>query len=277
MPYMKRLAVYDLTRNRQNRIGVIVNSLDSPFVTHALEGIREAASRNGYDIFIADSPKSIDKEIANLRLLPAEVAVAFLDRPGRAYNRGVVAVDNAMCGYLAAEHLLQQGCRQPVMAASRREDTACALRTAGFHSALRKYGMGRQGQCLLTGDIDTEAGAAALIWRLLRMIPRPDGLFITGDRAAAMCIHALDDAGLLVPRDMAIVGFHNEPIGRLMSPSLTTIGYPGQAIGRIAASRLLGGLSGRVAAGTRTTVMPPFLIMRNSSLKGSFFCKNSID
>jgi hypothetical protein len=86
---------------------------------------------------------------------------------------------------------------------------------------------------------------------VLRMDPRPDGLFITDDRAAIHCMNALRWAGVGVPEDIAIIGLNNDPAGRLTTPTLSTIQYPGFEIGREAACRLLDRLCGRVGSGGR--------------------------
>jgi LacI family transcriptional regulator len=103
----------------------------------------------------------------------------------------------------------------------------------------------------------------------MRMKPMPDGLFITSDLAAAMCMHALKESGVRVPEDIAIVGFNNDPVGRLITPTLTTIDYPGFEIGKTAAISLLQHLSGRRSMAQSTTaIVPSGLIVRGSSVRG---------
>ena len=98
----------------------------------------------------------------------------------------------------------------------------------------------------------------------------PDGLFITSDLAAAMCMHGLKEAGIRVPEDIAIVGFNNDPLGRLITPTLTTIDYPGYEVGRSAAVSLLAHLTGgRRVVHHKTAIIPSGLIVRNSSMKAA--------
>jgi LacI family transcriptional regulator len=51
------------------------------------------------------------------------------------------------------------------------------------------------------------------------MDPRPDGVFITNDFFAAVFLQTLKEAGLRVPEDIAIVGFNNDAISRIIHPS----------------------------------------------------------
>ena len=63
----------------------------------------------------------------------------------------------------------------------------------------------------------------------------PDGIFITNDFCAAVVMQVLKDAGIRIPQDIAIVGFNNDSIGKVISPNLTTINYPGFEMGQVAA------------------------------------------
>lgn len=121
---------------------------------------------------------------------------------------------------------------------------------------------------MVLADIDSESGVEAAR-RILKMRPLPDGLFITSDLVAAVCIRTLQEAGIRVPEDIAVVGFNNDPVGRLITPKLTTIDYNGFEVGKVAAMRLLGHLSDREHGhGARTAVIPAGLIVRDSSLRG---------
>ena len=132
---------------------------------------------------------------------------------------------------------------------------------------MENYNIPFTDELLVLTDHDNESGIEAAR-QIRRMRSMPDGLFITSDLAAAVCMHDLKEAGIRVPEDIAIVGFNNDPIGRLITPTLTTIDYPGYELGKMAAVSLLDHLTGRrYPAGNKTAVIPSELIVRNSSLK----------
>ena len=96
----------------------------------------------------------------------------------------------------------------------------------------------------------------------------PDGIFITNDFCAAVVMQALKDAGIRIPQDIAIVGFNNDSIGKVISPKLTTINYPGFEMGQMAARSLISHLKGLWDMSlTNTVVIKSELIIRESSLK----------
>jgi|SRR5579872_4764784 len=268
MPEQKRFAVYDLTDKRTRSIGIFVHRLDSGFIISALRGIEKVITERGYHSVILHSQDSIEKEGANTKLLfhrsvDGVLASLTVDTAGA----GGVIIDNSRCGYLATEHLIRQGCKRIVLVTSTLKQHSNVRQYMGFRQALKRYDMMQAGDLLIAEEIEGDAGAD-VARKVLRMDPLPDGLFITDDRAAAMCMHTLKEAGVRVPDDIAIVGFSNDPVGRLITPALTTIDCPGFEIGKTAALALLDRLSGLGAAGQRmTAVVPPALIVRKSSVR----------
>jgi len=287
MPEKKKLAIYNPVSKKKGAIGVIVHSLDSPFIPTALRGIQKVAAESGYDVIITHSQESGDKEAANTQLLyergvSGVLACPTVETKGMRhfapfmangipvifFGRSGVMIDDARCGYLAAEHLVRQGCKRIAMVTSSLEGEPGIRRYAGFQEALQRWNPVALGRLMVVEGMEPEGGALVAA-RLLRMDPQPDGLFIPDDQAAVSCMCSLTRAGVRVPEDIAVVGFNNDAAGRLITPALTTVDYPGFEIGQTAASILLDQLAGRRAARRRpTTVVPPALIIRHSSLRG---------
>jgi len=81
-------------------------------------------------------------------------------------------------------------------------------------------------------------------------------------------MQALKDAGIRIPQDIAIVGFNNDSISKVISPKLTTINYPGFEMGQLAARTLINHLKGVWDMSVPgTMIMKSELIVRESSLK----------
>ena len=101
----------------------------------------------------------------------------------------------------------------------------------------------------------------------MSMRPIADGIFITNDNCAVVCMQALKDAGYNIPGDIRIVGFNNDLITRVVEPKLTTINYPGQEMGKIVAHTLVNHLEGKaLMTVTSTIILKSELIIRESSL-----------
>ncbi|HEY6901707.1 MAG TPA: substrate-binding domain-containing protein [Puia sp.] len=279
---------------RTKTIGVIVHRLDSHFTTSALNGIESVAALCGYETIITLSQENCEIEAANARMLLKRgvdgiiaslsahtkglrhfedfaaygVPVVYFDRVASTNNSDAVVIDNTQCGFWATEHLVEQGCRRIAIVTSSLERNVYSQRYAGFRAALLKHDLPFTKDCLLVGDIDHEGGVEAAR-RILQMWPLPDGLFITNDLVAAICVNTLKEAGVRVPEDIAVVGFNNDPVARLITPMLTTIDYNGFEMGKTAAMRLLDLLSGKKSStGSRMAVIGSELIVRDSSVRG---------
>jgi len=95
----------------------------------------------------------------------------------------------------------------------------------------------------------------------------PDGVFTSNDTSAVACIRELKQAGIKIPQEIAVVGFNNDPISRVIEPNLTTIHYPGEEMGEVAATTLIHRLKNTSSANLNTMVLRHELIVRQSSLR----------
>jgi len=87
-------------------------------------------------------------------------------------------------------------------------------------------------------------------------------------------MRTLKEHGIKIPADIAVVGFNNDAIGKLIEPTLTTINYPGKEMGEIAARNLVNHLKGvSDMHQTNTIIVRTELIIRNSSLKKGIHIK----
>ena len=283
----------NLRKRSTKTIGVIVHELKSNFITSVLSGIEKITTEAGYDLIIAHSSESVNKEIANAKNLfhkrvdgliaslsfsttdtehfkpymEKKVPVIFFDRVEQDGNNTVVIIDNTKCGYVATKHLIDQGCRRIALVTSDMKRNVYSQRYEGYKTALADHGIHFDKNLVLINDLSEKAGIQAAN-QIIQMDPLPDGAFITNDFVAAVCIRVLKQNGISVPGDIAVVGFNNDAIGTLIDPELTTINYPGNDIGEIAAKNLINYLDGSTDIHkTYTITLPSELIIRRSSLK----------
>lgn len=282
----------NLPTQRTRTIGVIVHELKSHFITSVLAGIGQVASEEGYDVIIGYSAESTVKEAANARnffhkrvdgviaslamdtgslkhfqpFQDKKIPLVFFDRAEDHPNSTMVVIDNVRCAYEATRHLIARGCRRIALVTGSLKRNVYAQRHAGYVQALEENGIAADNNPIILNSMDEKGGAEAAE-AILRMSPRPDGVFITGDYAAAICMRMLQDAGLRVPEDIAVVGFNDDNICRMVRPQLTTIEYPGMEMGQIAARNIIDHLEGTVdISNTSHIIVRSRLIVRESSL-----------
>lgn len=286
-----------LRMQRTNTIGFLVHELNSNFITSVLSGIEKVTTAAGYDLLIAHSSENAEKEIANARnffnkrvdgliaSLSFEtrnldhfqpfndkgIPLVFFDRveENNEQNTSVI-IDNHKCGYQATMHLIEQGCKRIVLATSNLQRNVYRERHRGYKDALHEMGIPYRESLVLITDL-SEKAAMETAHRVMKMHPLPDGIFITHDFSAAVCMQVLKDHGFHIPRDIAIVGFNNDGISKLVEPRLTTINYPGTDLGEIVARNLIEQLNGKdTLKVTNTIIIRSDLLIRQSSLKKDF-------
>ncbi|HZB12768.1 MAG TPA: substrate-binding domain-containing protein, partial [Chryseolinea sp.] len=81
------------------------------------------------------------------------------------------------------------------------------------------------------------------------------------------CIRELKLAGIKIPQDIAVAGFNNDPLSKVIEPNLTTINYPGYEMGEMAASTLIRRLDLQHGTSLNSIVLRHELIIRESSRK----------
>lgn len=282
-----------LRSQQSNTIGVIVHRLNSNFVTSVLAGIEKVTTEAGYDLLIANSSESYSKEVSNAKNLfhkrvdglivslsfdtidldhfkpfaEKNIPVLFFDRVEQDEHSTVVIIDNVKCGYIATNHLIEQGCKRIAHVTSSLNRNVYAQRYKGYRKALADHKLPFDENMLIVGNLSDITGVEAA-QQLMNVNPMPDGAFITSDFVASMCIRTLKENGVSVPEDIAIVGFNNDPICKIVEPTLTTINYPGEDMGEIAARNLINHLNGLTnISQTNTITVRSELVVRKSSLK----------
>ncbi len=293
MGYRRNNFASNLRLQQSHTIGIVLHKLNSNFIASVLAGIENITTKAGYDILITHSGENYEQEVANCLNLfhkrvdgiiaslaitskdlehfkpffERNIPVIFFDRVDEDSEQTHVIIDNYRCGYIATKHLIEQGCKSIVMLTSNLERNVYKQRHLGYAKALTDYGIEYNEDLVLINDISEES-AIESAKEILKMKPRPDGLFVTNDFQAAVCMQELKRNGVKVPGDIAIVGFNNDAISKIVEPQLTTINYPGMEMGEITARQLIHHLQGLSnISTTNKIIMKSQIIVRASSLR----------
>ena len=284
-----------LRLQKTHTIGVILHELNSYFITSVLSGIEKVAREAKYNLIIVHSAENASIEAANARNLfhkrvdgviaslsfdtenlsafkqfqSKKIPIVFFDRVFENSEGVKVIINNYQAGYDATTHLIQQGCKRIAHVTSSLKRNVYAERLRGSRQAMLENNS-KFDEKLLIVEGFKEQDAIRVAKRILAMKTLPDGIFITNDFCAAVVMQLLKDEGIRIPQDIAIVGFNNDIIGKVINPKLTTINYPGFEMGQVAASSLINHLKGLWDMNiANTLVIKSELIIRESSLKKS--------
>ncbi|MBL0885947.1 LacI family transcriptional regulator [Myceligenerans sp. I2] len=143
-----------------------------------------------------------------------------------------VRFDDVAIGHAVAAHMATLGRARPAVLTSQGHP-AVEARTRGFLAGLGAAGYDAASIAVESSPV-TRAGGNASTGRLLRRREKPDMILAGNDLLAIGALHALRDAGLEAPRDVALSGVDDIPIARDLTPSLTTVSLPFDDAGRAA-------------------------------------------
>jgi DNA-binding LacI/PurR family transcriptional regulator len=149
-----------------------------------------------------------------------------------------VDVDNERGAGLAAELLVETGCRVIGTITGPLDMTAGRDRYDGFRAALADLGRELDDDLVAHGDFSGLSGARAMA-ELLERRPDIDGVFCANDPMAAAALQVLRDAGRRVPDDVSVVGFDDSPLAVTTHPPLTTVSQSPEEMGRTMVALLL--------------------------------------
>jgi LacI family transcriptional regulator len=291
--YRPNTIAHNLRKQKTNTIGMIVPRLDSYFISTVLAGIETVLNPAGFHLIISQSFESSQKEkesvitMFNNRVdalivslaadtvdishfepfMAKSVPVFFFDRVCQQETCQKFVLDNYKAGYEMTKHLIEQQSRRIVHISGNLTKNVYSDRMKGYKQALDDYGISFNPAYVITNNLSLNAGIEAAR-QILSMIPLPDAIFAANDLCASACMATLKEQGIRIPDDIAVGGFNNDPVSKLVEPRLTTVNYPGDIMGRMIASKLIDKLQGNLPADfPLTQLIKSELVVRDSTLR----------
>jgi LacI family transcriptional regulator len=186
-------------------------------------------------------------------------------------NITYVDIDNEKGAELAINHLLEQGCRRIGMIEGRSKQIASDQRREGYLAALEQAGIPVDYDLIIPNGNYVEHGGYECMQQLLAK--NVDGVFAANDMMALGALRAIREAGLDVPKDIAVIGFDGVPYAALSNPPLSTISQPIGLLGAETTKALIDLLENDPPEVTHK-VLPVELVVRESTartVKATFF------
>ncbi len=173
----------------------------------------------------------------------------------------VIGCDNFRGGYDATQHLIAHGRRRIAFLGHANEHYPEFFdRYRGFCEAQRSAGI-KMVEALQADAIITEQSGRDAVNALIARGVKFDAIFAASDMIAIGTIHALEEHGLDVPGDIAVVGFDDLPAASLSHPPLTTVQQDFKAAGEMLVDALIRRIRNEDVA---TAALPAQLIVRKS-------------
>jgi len=265
--YVPNLVAGSLASARSRFIAVIVPSLANAVFIEVIQGLQETFEAQGYQILLGNTDYDLQREYQMIRTFfgwscSALVTAGLRHNPAcrtllKGWSQPImevmelgealdlnVGLDHQEAGRCMARHLLGRGHRAiAYVGASMVDDYRAGLRFKGHREVIE--GQGFAAPCLDIGRPGGLDGGARGLDLALERHPGITAIhFANDDLAAGALLHA-QRLGLDVPGQIAISGFNGLPLGRHVTPRLTTILSPRATIGRVAAEEVLRRLAGK--------------------------------
>lgn len=285
--YVPHSGARSLSTRRTDTVGLILPDLYGEFFSELIRGVDLAAREKGLHLLVSSSHgdaleaatamQSMRGRVDGLLVMSAHVDATLLsesldpDMPIVLLNtaiggarRPTFQVDNRRGAFEVVRHLVETGRRRIAHVAGPADNEDARERRRGYEDALAPGAKA----LVVQGDFSEESGRRAA-GDLLDRPDRPDAIFAANDNMAVGCLLALRERGLACPADVALAGFDDIPLARLVEPALTTAGVDIADLGRRALRRLWAGMETGDLEGTSETVRPSLIVRRSTAGDGA--------
>jgi len=251
-----------LVSGKSRIFGLVVSEITNPFFPEIVQTFEELAVQNDYEILVTSTVhdttrmkssvrRMIERRVDGVAILTFGMEESLLDDL-RLRKVPLVFVDvgpdaprvsNIRINY-------QNGIRQAVqhLAALRHASIAFVAgplhlksslaRKDAFKTSMSEIGLEISTELIVEGDHTMEGGMRAL-GKLMRQRHRPTAVVCSNDMTAIGVMREAYDLGIVVPRDLSVVGFDNIRLSEFMSPPLTTVEMSQAELARIAFRALM--------------------------------------
>jgi len=280
-----------LQGKRTDTLGFVLPSrerpVSDPFLLELLAGIADEATQQDCDLLLSTCPQGCTELDVYKRLVKSRRVDGLLlvdtrqhderltyllreDFPFVAFGRSqgsqnfpYVDVDGEEGVAIGMRHLLELGHRRIAFIGLPSPLVFAGHRLSGYRRALARADFALDSSLVVEGDL-TQQGGYLAAQRLLSLSPCPTAIFAGSDLMALGALRAAQERGLVVGRDVSIIGFDDIPLASQAHPPLTTIRQPVYDIGRQVCHMLIALLRGESLA-DRRVILKPTLVVREST------------
>ncbi len=288
LKYYPHAAARSLVTRKTETIGVMMADLSQPYYSQIIKGMEYSASQNGYMLLFSNSYESLEQRhvvqkliesgrvdgliiIGSnikeknfvLHLLEREIQFVLVERNFSDPRVNSIFVDNVEGAFRAVNYLIEKGHHRIAHISGNLDFQVALDRLEGYKKALQTAGLPFIEELITTGKFIWLDGYLAMK-ELLRYQPTCTAVFAANDTMAYGALQAINEAGLRVPADIAIIGFDDLEFSHLTSPPLTTIHQPRYEMGEQAVQILVDQLRATEHSGAKQCFIPELVIRKSA-------------
>jgi len=280
-----------MVTGRTYLIGLIVPDLMHSFFAEVANGVSRKLAPLGYHSVILNTQENGEAERSHVEVLMRRkvdgliiasaqranevelfetlrlrgIPYVLIDRVIAGVDANFVGTRDDELGEMATAHLIAQGCRRIAHLRGPQNGVGTA-RFKGYKKALANAGITARPNYVIRAQFGDNTGYEAMR-ELLKVNPRPDGVFCYNDPVAAGAVKAILEASLRVPGDVAVIGAGNVHYSDLLRVPLSTIDQSSAEIGEAAAELLFACMDAKTPPAVQRIFVPAKLVVRESSLR----------
>ncbi len=290
--YLPNLLALNLLKKRTNTIGVIVPEITSYFFSSIISGIQDLLNPLGVNMIIGQtnesfeeeeslvrtfasirvdgfliSPSSKTKKFDHLKILTENnIPLVIFDRDCEGIEVDKVFVDEYTGAFQAVEHLIKSGCRRIAHIAGPSSLSTARHRLDGYKQALKLHGLPVNKEYIVESRGFTPKHGIRPTKQLLALPNPPDAIFTINDGVAIGAMFVIKEAGIVIPDQISVIGFDDDPHSSYFKPSLSTVWQPTYELGMLSARILMKRVNtNNDLSKIRVEKLFPELIIRGSS------------
>lgn len=287
MNYRPNFNATGLVKRSTHKIAVIIPSITNYYFSTVITGIQEFALEKGYQVILyltndspyweakiarELSPTSVDGILACITskttefehfhdLVDADLPVVFFDRVAKSVGTSVVLQDDYKGACMATEHLIQAGYQHIAHITGPLGLSLTQNRMKGYLDTLQKHHLKSSG--IIHSGFSDEDGKEDLKL-LFSGGSKPDAIFAVNDRKGIGAIMWLREKHIQVGREVGVIGFTNDPVSKIVSPSLSTIAEPAFEVGQKSCEILIRHIE-KPSYAIQEIILPTELVEREST------------
>lgn len=263
--YTPHSVARSLVQRRTWILGVIVPDISNPFFPQLIRGIQVRAEERGYGIILSQAFEAgseercmdllkdgrVDGIIAvGIQGVPGHmlegstppsapiIPLVSLDRDAGFSGTPFICIDHRAGAKLAVDHLLELGHRDILHVSGPPGLALSSERCLGYEDAMSGRSGSSAKRIVVAGDLGEKSGYAA-VKQALESKKYFTAIFAANDLMAIGAMYALRNAGIEIPTEVSVVGFDDIDISAYISPTLTTIHQPMEAMGKLSVDILI--------------------------------------
>jgi LacI family transcriptional regulator len=272
---------------KSNLIGLVVSDISNPFYAELARGIEDKAHEEGYNVIFCSTdnkPERMDTYVhlmmeagvdglifasARLhepiveKLIDEHFPLVLVNRKLRGETFNYVVLNNTQGAHEITEHLINLGYRKIAIITGTSNLSTGLDRLKGYQQALKDHLIEFNENYVIQGSFTRETGYEGAK-QLLTMEDRPQAIFGGNDYIAMGVIDAVEELGVHIPRDIALVGFDDTEFTSNQRIRLTTVSQRKYEMGNLGVQILIDYIERKEADYIHKVILEPRLIIRES-------------